>query len=63
MPARSSSKKGAASLVSAAETSAGAAAEIKVFGIKNCDTVKKSLKWLDENHVFRLTLDSILMYY
>lgn len=24
---------------------------MKVYGIKNCDTVKKSLKWLDENGV------------
>lgn len=22
---------------------------MKVYGIKNCDTVKKTLKWLDEN--------------
>ncbi|TYG35002.1 ArsC family reductase [Lonepinella koalarum] len=24
---------------------------IKVYGIKNCDTVKKTLKWLSDNHV------------
>lgn len=24
---------------------------IKVFGIKNCDTMKKAFKWLDENHI------------
>jgi arsenate reductase (glutaredoxin) len=24
---------------------------MKVYGIKNCDTVKKSLKWLDDNDV------------
>jgi len=24
---------------------------MKVYGIKNCDTVKKSLKWLDDNGV------------
>lgn len=24
---------------------------MKVYGIKNCDTVKKALKWLDEHHV------------
>lgn len=24
---------------------------IKVFGIKNCDTMKKAFRWLDENHV------------
>lgn len=23
--------------------------KIKVYGIKNCDTVKKAIKWLDEN--------------
>jgi Spx/MgsR family transcriptional regulator len=24
---------------------------IKIYGIKNCDTVKKSLKWLAENNI------------
>jgi arsenate reductase len=24
---------------------------IKVYGIKNCDTVKKALNWLDENNI------------
>ena len=24
---------------------------LRVYGIKNCDTVKKSLKWLDKNEV------------
>ena len=24
---------------------------LKVYGIKNCDTVRKALKWLDENHI------------
>ncbi len=24
---------------------------IKVHGIKNCDTVKKALKWLEQNHI------------
>ena len=24
---------------------------IKVYGIKNCDTVRKALKWLEENNV------------
>lgn len=24
---------------------------IKLYGIKNCDTVKKSIKWLANNHV------------
>jgi arsenate reductase (glutaredoxin) len=24
---------------------------MKVYGIKNCDTVKKALKWLDDNQV------------
>ncbi|WP_439257175.1 ArsC family reductase [Lonepinella sp. BR2271] len=24
---------------------------IKVYGIKNCDTVKKALKWLTDNHI------------
>lgn len=24
---------------------------LRVYGIKNCDTVKKSLKWLDKNKV------------
>ena len=25
--------------------------KMKVYGIKNCDTVKKSLKWLKENNI------------
>lgn len=24
---------------------------IKIFGIKNCDTMKKAFRWLDENHL------------
>ena len=24
---------------------------IKIYGIKNCDTVKKALNWLTENHI------------
>ncbi|WP_374165444.1 ArsC family reductase [Arcticibacter sp. MXS-1] len=24
---------------------------MKVYGIKNCDTVKKALKWLDDHHI------------
>lgn len=24
---------------------------IEIYGIKNCDTMKKAMKWLDENHV------------
>ncbi len=24
---------------------------LKVYGIKNCDTVRKALKWLDENNL------------
>ncbi len=24
---------------------------MKVYGIKNCDTVKKALNWLDEHHI------------
>ena len=25
--------------------------ELTVFGIKNCDTMKKAMKWLDDNGV------------
>ncbi|WP_392562844.1 ArsC family reductase [Orbus sturtevantii] len=24
---------------------------VKIYGIKNCDTMKKALKWLDERHI------------